>query len=77
MNTTGEHPDLPHLESVEADPAYDYAEDIPVDEDDWDAEDEFLDAEEVVVPTPPVKVISASPPNKAAVTIPEDATKTS
>jgi hypothetical protein len=56
MSTTGQHPDMPHLESVEADPAYDYAEDVPVSEDDWDAEDEFLDAEEVVVPTPPVAV---------------------
>ena len=56
MNTTGQHPDMPHLDAVEADPAYDYAEDAPVDENDWDAEDEFLDAEEVVIPTPPVHV---------------------
>lgn len=56
MNPTEKLPDMPHLESVEADPAYDYAEDIPVSEDDWDAEDELLDAEEVVVPTPPVEV---------------------
>lgn len=56
MNTTGQHPDMPHLDAVEADPAYDYAEDAPVDGNDWDAEDEFLDAEEVVVPTPPVEV---------------------
>ncbi|QOD04224.1 hypothetical protein [Pseudarthrobacter sp. BIM B-2242] len=57
MNTTGQQPDMPHLEAVESDPAYDYAEDVPVSEDDWDAEDEFLDGEEVVVvPTPPVEV---------------------
>lgn len=56
MSTTGQHPDMPHLDSVESDPAYDYAEDVPVGEDDWDTEDEFLDAEEVVVPTPPVAV---------------------
>lgn len=56
MNTTGEHPDMPHFDAVESDPAYDYPEEIPVSEDDWDAQDEFLDAEEVVVPTPPVKV---------------------
>lgn len=56
MNTTGEHPDMPHLDAVESDPAYDYAEEIPVNDDDWDAEDEFLDAEEAVVPTPPVAV---------------------
>ena len=56
MSTTGQHPDMPHLESVEADPAYDYAEDVPVSVDDWDAEDEFLDAEEVVVPRPSVAV---------------------
>lgn len=54
MNTTGQQPDLPHLEAVESDPAYDYAEDVPISEDDWDAEDEFLDGEEVVVvPAPP------------------------
>ena len=45
MNTTGQHPDMPHLDAVEADPAYDYAENAPVDESDWDTEDEFLDAE--------------------------------
>ncbi|MCP9000457.1 hypothetical protein NFC73_12055 [Pseudarthrobacter sp. RMG13] len=56
MSTTGQHPDMPHLESVESDPAYDYAEDVPVSVDDWDAEDEFLDEEKVVVPTPPVAV---------------------
>jgi hypothetical protein len=56
MSTTGEHPDMPHLDSVESDPAYDYAEDVPVSEEDWDTEDEFLDSEEVVVPTPPVEV---------------------
>ncbi|QNE13695.1 hypothetical protein [Pseudarthrobacter sp. NBSH8] len=49
MSTTGQYPDMPHLESVEADPAYDYAEDVPISVDDWDAE-------EVVVPTPPVAV---------------------
>lgn len=56
MSTTGEHPDMPHLDSVESDPAYDYAEDVPVSEEDWDTEDEFLDSEEVVVPKPPVEV---------------------
>jgi hypothetical protein len=56
MNTTGQHPDMPHLDSVESDPASDYAEDALVSEDDWDTEDEFLDAEELVVPTPPVEV---------------------
>ncbi|MCO4237030.1 hypothetical protein [Pseudarthrobacter raffinosi] len=56
MSTTGQHPDMPHLESVESDPAYDYAEDVPISVDDWDAEDEFLDADKVVVPTPPVAV---------------------
>ena len=55
MNTTGQHPDMPHLDAVEADPAYDYAENTPVDENDWDTEDEFLDAEESVVP--PVRAV--------------------
>ena len=54
MSTTGQHPDMPHLDAVEADPAYDYAEDAPVDEDDWDTEDEFLGDEEPVVQVPPV-----------------------
>jgi hypothetical protein len=56
MNTTGQHPDMPHLDSVEADPAYDYAEDVPISEEDWDTEDEFLDAEEPVVQAPPVVI---------------------
>jgi hypothetical protein len=56
MNPTGQHPDMPHLDSVESDPAYDYAEDVPVSEDDWDTEDEFLDAEEAVVPASPAHV---------------------
>jgi hypothetical protein len=56
MNTAGPQPDMPHLDAVEADPAYDYAEDVPINEDEWDAEDEFLDAEEAVIPTAPVEV---------------------
>ncbi|MET3720830.1 MULTISPECIES: hypothetical protein [unclassified Arthrobacter] len=55
MNTTGQHPDMPHLDAVESDPAYDYADDVPASEDNWDAEDEFLDGEEAVVPTTPVE----------------------
>lgn len=55
MNTAGPQPDMPHLEAVEADPAYDYAEDVPIGDEEWDAEDEFLDGEEAVVPTPPVE----------------------
>ncbi|WP_461174082.1 hypothetical protein M1D93_05105 [Arthrobacter sp. Z1-9] len=56
MNATGQHPGMPHLDAVEADPAYDYAEDAPVTDEDWDTEDEFLDAEEPVVQTPPVVI---------------------
>lgn len=56
MNTTGQHPDLPHLEAVESDPAYDYAEDAPVEKDDWDTEEGFLDEEEMVIPPAPVVV---------------------
>ena len=47
MNTNGTRPE-PDTR-IESDPAYDFAEDAPVDED-WDAEDEFLDSEERVVP---------------------------
>lgn len=56
MSTTGQHPDMPHLDAVESDPAYDYAEDAPVEKDDWVAEDEIVDAEEVVIPPAPVVV---------------------
>jgi len=49
MNTTGSHPEPDARQTVESDPAYDFAEDAPVDED-WDTEDEFLDSEERVVP---------------------------
>ncbi|RDV11221.1 MULTISPECIES: hypothetical protein [unclassified Arthrobacter] len=56
MSTTGQHPDMPHLDAVEADPAYDYAEDAPVNEDDWDTEDEFLDEEEPVVQPAPIVI---------------------
>ena len=56
MSTTGQHPDMPHLDAVEADPAYDYAEDAPVDDADWDTEDEFLDQEEPVVQPAPVVI---------------------
>ncbi|MDQ1595604.1 MAG: hypothetical protein QOH40_2160 [Arthrobacter pascens] len=51
MNTTGTNPE-PARRTIESDPAYDFAEDAPVDED-WDTEDEFLDSEERVVPAAP------------------------
>lgn len=54
MSTTGQHPDMPHLDAVEADPAYDYAEDAPVD--DAAAEDEVLDEGEPVVQPPPIVI---------------------
>lgn len=49
MNTNGSHPEPDTRNTIESDPAYDFAEDATVDED-WDAEDEFLDSEERVVP---------------------------
>ncbi|MET1087638.1 MAG: hypothetical protein ABWY04_11050 [Arthrobacter sp.] len=49
MNPTGQHPDMPHLDSVEADPAYDYAEDMPVDAAETE-EEELLDEAERRVP---------------------------
>jgi hypothetical protein len=55
MNTTGSHPEPDARRTIESDPAYDFAEDVPVDED-WDAEDEFLDSEERVVPVAPPAV---------------------
>jgi hypothetical protein len=52
MNTNGSRPEPDTRHTIESDPAYDFAEDAPVDED-WDAEDEFLDSEERVVPANP------------------------
>ena len=49
MNTNGSRPEPDTRNTIESDPAYDFAEDVPVDED-WDTEDEFLDSEERVVP---------------------------
>ncbi len=39
MENTGSHPiQPPARESVESDPAYDFAEDVPVEEETWDEE---------------------------------------
>ncbi|GAA1279720.1 hypothetical protein [Arthrobacter pascens] len=54
MNTTGTNPE-PARRTIESDPAYDFADDAPVEED-WDTEDEFLDSEERVVPAAPEAV---------------------
>jgi hypothetical protein len=35
---------MPNLDAVEADTAYEYADDVPINEDEWDAEDELKDA---------------------------------
>ena len=71
MSTTGQHPDMPHLDAVEADPAYDYAEDTPPAGEDLDTEDRIpgrrrsrwsmqprsvVDAEDRVVPLDPDEV---------------------
>ncbi|CAH0186721.1 hypothetical protein SRABI83_01563 [Arthrobacter sp. Bi83] len=55
MNTTGSRPEPDARHTLESDPAYDFAEDAPVDED-WDTEDEFIDSEERVVPVAPEAV---------------------
>lgn len=55
MDTTGSPASQPERDTVESDPAYDFAEDAMVDED-WVEEDgavadgEFVDAEERLVP---------------------------
>lgn len=49
MDSTETHPHEPDRPTVEADPAYDYSEDLPVDED-WEEQTEVLDDEERVVP---------------------------
>jgi hypothetical protein len=49
VDSTETHPKHPERPTVEADPAYDYSEDIAVDEE-WDEEDDAIDEEERVVP---------------------------
>jgi hypothetical protein len=47
------HPVLPVRDTVESDPDYDFAEDIPVDEEEWDEvgePEELADEDERVVP---------------------------
>lgn len=53
MSTSGQHPDMPHLDAVEADPAYDYAGETPADAA-LDPEDPFPGAEEPAVRSRPV-----------------------
>ncbi|MBT8161697.1 MULTISPECIES: hypothetical protein [Arthrobacter] len=49
MDSTGAHAPHPDRPTVEADPAYDYSEDLEVDED-WDEQSEVLDDDERTVP---------------------------
>jgi hypothetical protein len=49
MDFTEPLPNQPVRPTVESDPAYDFAEDSPVEED-WDVEDDAIDEEERVVP---------------------------
>jgi hypothetical protein len=49
MDSTETHAPHPDRSTVEADPAYDYSEDLPVDED-WEEQTEVLDDDERVVP---------------------------
>jgi hypothetical protein len=45
------HPVLPVRDTVESDPAYDFAEDTPVDDEEWDeAGEPEVDEDERVVP---------------------------
>ncbi|MHA7222818.1 hypothetical protein ACX80S_10930 [Arthrobacter sp. RHLT1-20] len=54
MDNTGSHPVQPVRDTVESDPAYDYAEDAPIDDEPWDEEGEsgesVVDGDERVVP---------------------------
>lgn len=58
MDNTGSHPAShpaqPVRDTVESDPAYDYAEDAPIDDETWDEEGEsgesVVDEDERVVP---------------------------
>lgn len=49
MDFTEPLPNQPVRPTLESDPAYDFAEDSPVEED-WDVEDDSIDEEERVVP---------------------------
>jgi hypothetical protein len=49
MDSTETHAPHPDRPTVEADPAYDYSEDLEVDED-WEEQSEGLDDDERVVP---------------------------
>ena len=58
MGNTGSHPSSPPArETVESDPAYDFADDVPVEDETWDEEavadepvEEPVDEDERVVP---------------------------
>ncbi len=58
MDNTGSHPSPPPArETVESDPAYDFADDVPVEDETWDEEavadepvEEPVDEDERVVP---------------------------
>ncbi|MFH5880173.1 hypothetical protein [Arthrobacter sp. NA-172] len=49
MDSTETHAPHPDRPTVETDPAYDYSEDLEVDED-WEEQPEVLDDDERVVP---------------------------
>jgi hypothetical protein len=52
MDSTETHAPHPDRPTVEADPAYDYSEDLVVDED-WEEQAEVIDDDERVVPLDP------------------------
>ncbi|WP_427173696.1 hypothetical protein [Arthrobacter sp. 92] len=48
MNTTGSHPAPPSRNTLESDPAYDYAEDAPVADSETEDEELLEEAERIV-----------------------------
>lgn len=50
MDNTGSHPIQPARDTVESDPAYDFAEDAPIDDEESEEEEELVDEDERVVP---------------------------
>ena len=50
MDITGSHPIQPARESLESDPAYDYAEDAPVSDAEETEEEELLEEADRLVP---------------------------
>lgn len=50
MDTTGSHPTQPERDTLESDPAYDFAEDAPIDDAVETEEEELFEEADLLVP---------------------------